>query len=182
MTVPPIPRNSKPASTGTIVGSTVGAVAFVTLLAFFVFIYRRRRQNKSLGIYNKKADRIRHAKPIDHVNSLLQPSHSSISQRAPVPENVDPNENYRYSDIIPVPYTPPMPQENAAPVGGKSALNSVSRGPSVLDSHTTENTSARQDGSSDGEVLREVSNLRMEIERMREENALQNLPPPSYEY
>ena len=149
MTVPPIPRNSKRASTGTIVGSTVGAVAFVTLLAFFVFIYRRRRQNKSLGIYNKKADRIKHAKPINHVNSLLQPSHPSINQRAHVPENVDPDENYRYSDIIPVPYTPPMPQdtENAAPVGGKSALSSVSRGPSVLDSHTTENTSARQDDS-----------------------------------
>lgn len=125
-----------------------------------------------MGIYNQRADRIEHVRP-------------SVDQPAPVLDstNLAPEHNSLHDEAIPVPFPLSEMYGRSHPTGNPS-LNQA-KGDTNNNSDSIPNS--RSDaGNLDGqrpnstggqEVLRsEVENLRMMIERIREENA-----PPSYE-
>ena len=118
-----------------------------------------------------------------HVNSVFRRPRSSTAQRV---EGVDPIAEAHighYRDIIPIPFTLPMSQIMDVPtVNAKGLSGSGSRSPLMLEAHVERGTSGRQEvHANDNALLRELNHLRTENERLREENALQNLSPPSYD-
>ena len=89
--------------------------------------------------------------------------------------------NRNYSDVIPIPFHLPGPLASIIERDSKSINKTANTGPASRDISTPgpnvgDSTSTGQGDNVDGEALREeVNNLRLEIERLREENA-----PPSY--
>lgn len=169
-------------STGVIVGSIVAAVTLIVILVFCVFLFRRWRRNEPLGMYNRGIlDRMRHKNPVvTEVSPMLQLTHSSNRWRENHPGSMGPSaENNVYNDIVPIPFSTLVTQATEIPthVSGKVATGNDPQNISTLGASSPRDQYERANGE---EVLREVNNLRMEIERLREEGARQNLPPPSY--
>lgn len=136
----------------------------------------------SPNTHNRQEDHIRRRgnSSVRHVNSVFRRSRSSTTQRVEIVDPVTEARINHYRDIIPVPFTLPMPQVSDAPgINAKGLSSSGSRSPLILGSHAERDTSDQQE-IHNNELLRELNHLRMENERLREENALQNLSPPSY--
>ena len=135
----------------------------------------------SSDTHNRQEDHIRRGNSsARHVNSVFRRPRSSTTQRVEIVDPVTEARIDHYRDIIPVPFTLPMPQVSDAPgINAKGLSSSGSRSPLILGSHAERDTSDQQE-IHNNELLRELNHLRMENERLREENALQNLSPPSY--
>ena len=135
----------------------------------------------SSDTHNRQEDHIRRGNSsARHVNSVFRRPRSSTTQRVEGVDLFAEAHVGHYRDITPVPFTLPMSQVSDAPgINAKGLSSSGSRPPLLLGSHAERDTGGQQE-MHNNELLRELNHLRTENERLREENALQNLSPPSY--
>ena len=135
----------------------------------------------SSDTHNRQEDHIRRENSsARHVNSVFRRPRSSTTQRVEGVDLFAEAHVGHYRDITPVPFTLPMSQVSDAPgINAKGLSSSGSRPPLLLGSHAERDTGGQQE-MHNNELLRELNHLRTQNERLREENALQNLSPPSY--
>lgn len=170
-------------STGAVVGGIVGGVAVVAIfIACFIFCRRRQRKgsvsedSQSTG-YNGNREL-----PIPWFNSSHGFTNSNTELSSPELGNMSQvSRNRDHSDIVPIPFRLPASSssstmQNSTPKNKAANPKSASQGTIEPRSNAESSADTRQ-SSPGGEAWREeVNNLRMEIERLREESA-----PPSYQ-
>lgn len=178
---------------GTIVGAAVGGVVFLMLvIGGFVFWYRRRREPPPIGMYNR-TDRIQRVKPATF------PSDSVLVPLSPTlyPDTLrhEGTSSGTLNDMMIAPHSAGVPYHvrnfvaNGTPSTisgtGSSALPPPSESSGLLSSSgvgSTQNSWPSRKQAEQHELLRsEVDNLRLEIERMKEERETLGMPPPSYD-
>ena len=181
--LPPDPSSSEDAkhsSTGAVIGGAVGGVAAVVIfIACFIF-YRRCQQKKEVSRYNQNADHSRRQEPsIARLGSIHGLTSSNTRLSSPEPRDMNQvSRNRDYNDTTPIPFYLPdssvsSPVQNSSPKGRLVNSRSALQGIAMPES----NAGTGQSSNSNGEAWREeVNNLRVEIERIRDETA-----PPSYQ-
>ena len=176
-------------STGTIVGSVVGAVAFIAIIIACVLFFRRRKQEKTVGIYNQGTDRISRVKPtIAQVDPILEPLNSGMEQSTYDLRNVNIQTGqtpFSHDNIgtIPIPYYPPSTHMalSISNPGAESEVDSSYGSGSQVTSASPSHVLRTKQADGQEDLRNEVDNLRREIEQMKEANAVQNTAPPSYD-
>ncbi|PAV15279.1 hypothetical protein PNOK_0904000 [Pyrrhoderma noxium] len=181
--LPPDPRSGeveRHSSTGAVVGGVVGGMAAVVIsIACFIF-YRRRQRKKEVSRYNQNAGHSRiQEPPIARLGSIHGFTSSNTRLSSPEPGDMSQvSRNRDHNDTTPIPFYLPDSSvsssvQNSSPKG--RSVNSRSASQSIATPRS--NSGTGQSSNSSGEAWREeVNNLRMEIERIREETA-----PPSYQ-
>ena len=175
------PHSGTHVTKGLIAGSVIGGLFGATTLVACILFCCRLRQNKTLSRYKNDTSHIGHQeRPVSRVNSSCGP----IELSSPVRDNqYQESQNQNYVDTIPDPFRLSVPLDDSVvqrtPLASKrvnpgSALQSGSMSGPTIESSAVTRRSSQADG--EGAWREEVNNLRMEIERMREETA-----PPSYE-
>ena len=153
--------------------------AVVISIACFIF-YRRRQQKKEVSRYNQNADHSRRQEPsIAQLGSIHGFTSSNTRLSSPEPGDMSQvSRNRDRNDTTPIPFYLPDSSVSSLVQNSSSKGRSVtSRSASQSIATPRSNSGTGQSSNPNGEAWREeVNNLRMEIERMREETA-----PPSYQ-
>ncbi|KAJ3930746.1 MAG: hypothetical protein NXY57DRAFT_1010631 [Lentinula lateritia] len=171
--------------TGTIVGSVIAGLGFLTALVFFLLWLNLRREYKRLNHVAPSVHQIQNAPstiPLmaSSATSFTQNAHyhsssfprSSLADSAPHMDNL----------ASPLPPLSPQRRETKMVVVNQDVSTPTHTHNSSLDMSETSNPSSRRrgrDGLSRGALRREVSLLRRELEEIRQAHSY-GVPPPTY--
>ena len=170
-------------STGAIVGGVIGGVAAVAIFITCFIFYRRHQQRKTVSEYNQSTGYIRNQEYLSppRYGSSTGFTTSDAGLSSPEPRSMSQvSRNQDHSDTEPIPFRLPDSSasstvRNTASKNRVSNLTHVSRSATISMPYR-ENRTVRRNNAGEEDLREEVNNLRMEIERIREETA-----PPSYQ-
>ncbi|KAL5536145.1 hypothetical protein ACEPAF_4250 [Sanghuangporus sanghuang] len=188
-------------NTPVIVGATVGGVAGLGIIGALLFLFYRRRRQQQKGIYNR-TDRIERVKPSKFPSeSVLEPLSSTVHpgmydmRTVPYPSQTNTSETFNANGGTPNTVT--LHPATSAPFHVRNLADAESDGAADADDSSALGGGFSTSGSSrpmpvtprsrnksathQDELRSEVDDLRREIERIKEERAVLNEAPPSYD-